>query len=73
MKALEEDADSNLKTLKENDMDDRMEKYAKAMETEINERKKVIELLAVGKEYYVNLYNETEVIVIEYRDFESDW
>ena len=55
MKVLEEDADSNLKTLKENDMDDRMEKYAKAMETEINERKKVIELLAVGKEYYVNL------------------
>ena len=53
-------------------MEDRMEKYAKAMETEINERKKVIELVAAGKEYYVNLYNETEIIVIEYRDFESD-
>ena len=69
MKALEEDADYKLKALKESDIKDTMEEYIKAMGREISERRKVIELLGQGQEYYDSFYEEADIVATAYSNF----
>ena len=54
MKAMKEDENSKSKALKEHDM----EKYIRATEREISNRRNLIDLLGQGMKYYDGPYHE---------------